>query len=106
MNVQVIKSLEGKPEYVLLPYPVYQALRNEIEGKMAGMSESRDDYEPFLLADYVDNPVALARIQAGVTQDELARLMSVTQAYVSKIENQDKVTPKLLAKVNAALGKA
>lgn len=31
------------------------------------------DYEPFVLTDYVRNPVALSRIKAGVTQVELAK---------------------------------
>jgi DNA-binding XRE family transcriptional regulator len=63
------------------------------------------EYEVFDPADYIDNPVALARIQAGITQEELARLMSVTQAYVSKIENQEKVTPKMMQKVTKAITK-
>ncbi len=62
-----------------------------------------EEYEPFQLADYVDNPVALARIQAKITQEELAGAMDVTQAYISRIEHQDSVSAKVLVKVNAAL---
>jgi DNA-binding XRE family transcriptional regulator len=65
--------------------------------------DDNEDYEIFNSADYVDNPVALARIQAGITQKELANLMEVTQAYISKIENQEKVTVKMLNKVKQAL---
>lgn len=36
--------------------------------------------------------------------DGLARLMNVTQAYVSKIENQEKVTPKMMQKVTESKG--
>lgn len=54
-------------------------------------------------SDYIDNPIALARIQAGITQEELAKLMNVTQAYVSKIENQEKVTAKMMQKVTKAI---
>jgi len=57
----------------------------------------------FEIEDYVDNPVALARINAGITQEELAARMKVTQAYVSKLEAQDKVTAKVLKKVKEAL---
>ena len=56
-------------------------------------------------ADYVDNPIVLARLEAEITQEELAKLMGVTQAYVSKIENQDKVTAKILKKIQLALAK-
>ena len=61
------------------------------------------EYVPFVLDDYVDNPVALARIKADITQAELARRMGVSQAYVSKIEAQARVSGKVLAKVQSAL---
>ena len=55
------------------------------ESKPLRAARSRnDDYVPFVLEDYVDNPVALARIKAKITQAELARRMDVSQAYVSK----------------------
>ena len=51
----------------------------------------------------MDNPVALARINAGITQEELAKRMKVTQAYISKLEAQSKATAKVLKKVKAAI---
>lgn len=102
MNLQTIKSLDGKVEYVLLPVAAYKALRHQIT-KQLRHTLVNEDYEVFDPADYVDNPVALARIQSGLTQEELAKLMAVTQAYISKIENQEKVTPKILNKVKMAL---
>lgn len=103
MNLQTIKSMDGKIEYVLLPVATYQALRHQITEQLKHPQEN-EDFELFNPADYIDNPVALARIQAGITQEDLARLMSVTQAYISKIENQSKVSLNLLSKVHAALG--
>lgn len=103
-KVQIIQSLQGEPEYVLLPYDLYQSLRGDLERKLAARKSSRvGDYAPFLLEDYVDNPVALARIKARISQSELARRLGVSQAYISKIERQERVTAKLLARVNAAL---
>ena len=95
MNLQTIKSMDGKVEYVLLPVAAYHALRRQITEQLKH-SQENEDYEVFDPVDYIDNPVALARIQAGITQEDLAKLMSVTQAYISKIENQDKVSLKLL----------
>ena len=106
VSLQIIKSLSGKPEFVLIPVAVYNALREQIEDELAGREAAADksaDYVPFALEDYVDNPIALARIKAKLTQKELAKRLSVTQAYISKVEHQAKVTPKLLAKVKAAL---
>ncbi|KTD64235.1 helix-turn-helix protein [Legionella santicrucis] len=97
MNLQTIKSLDGKVEYVSLPVATYNALRHQITEQLKHTQEN-EDYEIFNPADYIDNPVALARIQAGLTQEELANLMRVTQAYISKIENQEKVTHKMLTK--------
>ncbi len=106
LNLQVIKSISGKPEFVLIPIAVYNALREQIEDELAGLEAAADksaDYVPFALEDYVDSPIALARIKAKVTQKELAKRLGVTQAYISKIEHQTKVTPKLLVKVKSAL---
>jgi len=81
---------------------VFNALRNEITQKMQKMKNS-SEHMPFDPADYVDNPIALSRIKAGITQTELAKRLRVTQAYISKIERQEKVTAKLLKKVTRNL---
>ncbi|MFI4919437.1 MAG: helix-turn-helix domain-containing protein [Legionellales bacterium] len=104
MNLQTIKSMDGKVEYVLLPVATYNALRSEILEQLRDIQVD-SDYELFDPADYIDNPIVLARIDAAITQEELAQLMNVTQAYISKIENQNKITPKMLTKVKAALAK-
>lgn len=103
MNLQVIQSIDGKDEYVLLPISIYNSLHDQINERMKKI-KSKNDYVTFDPADYVDNPIALARIKAGITQEELAHRMQVTQAYISKIETQDKVTTKMLLKVKKALG--
>lgn len=106
MRLQTIKSADGKDEYVLLPVAVYRALKNKIEDELAHRSpkgKSDDDYVPFVLEDYVQNPVALARIKAHLTQQELAERLGVSQAYISKVERQGKVTPSLLERVTKAM---
>ena len=104
MNLQKIKSLNGKDEYVLLPVAIYKALKDEIDGELAHKGKSsEDDYVPFHLQDYVDNPIALARMKANLTQEQLAVRLGVSQAYISKIERQDKVTAALLDKATKAI---
>ena len=100
MSRNIIKSLDGE-EYVLLPLRVYRALRKSIEKKLAEKDDA--DYVPFELEDYVDNPIALARIKAKLTQEELAQRINVSQAYISKVERQNKVSAKLLERVKKAL---
>jgi ribosome-binding protein aMBF1 (putative translation factor) len=95
MNLQTIKSIDGKIEYVLLPVDTYRLLKKQIDQ----VTDSAEDYIPFELEDYVQNPVALARIRADLTQEELAERLKVSQAYISKIES------KLLAKIMNAIKK-
>ena len=102
-TVQIIESLNGEPEYVLIPYPVYRALKGKIDDAMKKKGVGMGDYIPFRIEDFVDNPVALARIKAKLSQEDLAERMGVSQAYVSKIENQARVSGKVLAKVKEAL---
>jgi len=102
MNLQIIKSIDGTDEYVLLPMPIYKALHVAIEEYLDKLANN-DDYSIFELSDYVQNPVAYARIKAQLTQNELAQRMGVTQAYISKIENSENVSVKLLQKVKKAI---
>ena len=112
MTLQKIKSIQGKDEYVLLPIAVYRALKNQIEKELAACETGQDAqdakqvYEHFVLEDYVDNPVALARIKAGITQEQLAQRLGVSQAYVSQIECRSNVTSKTLERVNNAIHRA
>jgi len=102
MKLQTIQSLDGKDEYVLVPMSVYGVLKETIDSELAAQSGG-DDYVPFVLEDYVDNPVALVRIKAGLSQSELAQRLNVSQGYISKVERQERVTAKLLSKVERAL---
>ena len=97
MSIQIINSVKGEAEYVLLPIQAYKALKPQIDKLLD------EDYESFSLEDYVSNPVALARIEANLTQKELSEAMGVSQAYVSKLEAQSKVSAKMLSKVKSAL---
>jgi len=101
MNLQVIRSMAGEPEFVLFPMNLYEKFSEKL--KLELMAYKDTDYLPFVLEDYVDNPVALARMKAHVTQEALALAMEVSQAYISKLESQKTVTPKMLARVEKAL---
>ena len=106
MTLQKIKSIHGKDEYVLLPVAIYHALKDQIEKELAACETSQGSeqaYEPFILEDYVDNPVALARIKAGITQEQLAQRLGVSQAYVSQLERRTHVTNKMLERVHNAI---
>lgn len=91
----------GKPAFAVIPYDEYLALTLNRERQPA--SED-DELVPFVLSDYIQNPIRVARIEAGLTQQELAARLQVTQGYVSKIEGRGfKVTPTLLDRIRGAL---
>lgn len=103
-SLQVIKSLNGREEYVLLPVSIYRSLHNEIEKKLRALTVvKKEEYARFSLEDYVDNPIALARIKANLTQEELAQRLKVSQAYVCRLEKQLTVSAKTLQKVMSVL---
>ena len=61
------------------------------------------DFDP---SDFIKNRIALARMKAKITQTSLAKSLNVSQAYISKIENDEyKITEKLFAKVNGVIEK-
>ena len=62
---------------------------------------------PFALSDYIKNPVRAARVEADVTQEELAARLGVTQGYISKIEGRNyRVSDKLMKRVMVALAES
>jgi ribosome-binding protein aMBF1 (putative translation factor) len=117
MKLNTIQALGGQ-RYVLLPLEAYTQLEPQItavlkqtrpsarvrkprlETKPAPAIEDTH-YSPFALDEYVRNPVALARIKAGLTQVELAKQLGVSQPYVAKLEAQSRVSKQKLADVMA-----
>lgn len=97
MNLQTIKSVDGRDEYILLPIDAYRVLKKQIDKVISG------EYEKFDINDFVENPIALMRIKAQLTQEEIADYMKVSQAYISKIENQTRVSPKIVEKLQKIL---
>lgn len=101
--LQTICAISGKPEYVLIPISVYKVLQTKIESTLDSIDDS-DDYVDFNLEDYVSNRVALVRINAGLKQTELAKLLGVSQAYVSKIEKENyRISEALYQKIVKAI---
>jgi ribosome-binding protein aMBF1 (putative translation factor) len=106
MNFNTIEALGGQ-RFVLFPADDYARIEKDVQAllrKHVAVSRAKKaDYEPFVLTDYVRNPVALARINAGMTQVELAKRLGVSQPYIAKLEAQGRVSKEKLDQVNAAL---
>ena len=92
---------KGHPAFVVIPYSDYLELT--MEHRDVALTDD-NEIVPFVLSDYIKNPIRVARIDAGVSQSELADLLGVTHGYVSKIESRGyNVGDKLLVRVKAAL---
>lgn len=91
-----------KPAFVVIPYAEYMAMmKNQAN---TAKEDDDDEYIPFVLSDYIDNPIKIARIEAGLSQQDFASLLGVTQGYVSRIEGHSfKVSDKLLHRVREAI---
>ncbi len=74
-------------------YELQEILSDPVDGEISD----------FRFADYAKNPALLARLEGGLTQKELAEKMEVTQAYVSKLEQAEKVSAKALLKIKSVL---
>lgn len=98
MSTQIIYDQSGKnPEFAVIPWDEYQRLIHQ---------DSADDEEfiPFDVADYIDNPIKAMRVKANLTQVQLAKLMDVSQAYIGKIERAGHTpTDKLLKRIEQAI---
>jgi ribosome-binding protein aMBF1 (putative translation factor) len=106
MNFNTIEALGGQ-RFVLFPADDYARIEKDVQAllrKHVAVSRAKKmDYEPFVLTDYVRNPVALARINAGVTQVDLAKRLGVSQPYIAKLEAQGRVSKEKLEQVTAVL---
>jgi len=92
MKPQIIYENE-RPAFVVLPYQEYMQL-----------AADDDELIPFDVADYIANPLKAARIDAGLTQVELADRLNVSQAYIAKVEAPSyKPADKLMRRVRAAI---
>lgn len=90
----------GQPAFAVIPYEDYLALI----ARDKGSNEDDEELVPFVVSDYIKNPVRAARVEAGVTQEELAKRLGVTQSYISKIEGRNyKASEKLMNRVRAAI---
>ena len=102
-NYQTIK-VEGKPAFVLVPWADFEKLRPQLEKeKEAENGIPHEVVGAMLLHNH--SSIRAWREHLGLTQQELANRLEVSQAAVAKLERPEARPRKAtLKKVAAALG--
>ncbi|ELY4391914.1 helix-turn-helix transcriptional regulator [Cronobacter sakazakii] len=98
-NAQVIHDKEGKPEYVVIPYELYLSLLTQLEDNETlmplpfEMSDENDVTVPHeVVGISVEQNVSLQaawRIWRGLSQQDVAEKLGISQSAVSQLESPD-----------------
>ncbi|MDY6835086.1 MAG: helix-turn-helix transcriptional regulator [Chloroflexota bacterium] len=114
MTVQIIKK-DGKPEWAIIPYEVYQQLIEDMEmlqdiqkyETAKTIIENGEELVPsgvtYAILDG-DNPIRVWREYRCLTQQQLADMAGINKAYLSQIETGKRTgTAKVLTNIAKAL---
>lgn len=97
INIQIINGADGKPAFVVIPYDEYVKPR-----------EGSDAYVPHdVVSMMVDNDWSIARAwreHLGVTQQEMAQRLGISQSAYSQQESTGRLRKASREKIAAALG--
>ena len=99
LNAQIIHDKQGKPEYAVIPYELYLSVLAQLEDDEALASlpyepDSDDDVTlPHeVVGITVEQNVSLQaawRIWRGLSQQEVAEKLGISQSAVSQLESPD-----------------
>ncbi|PQV83011.1 helix-turn-helix domain-containing protein [Cronobacter sakazakii] len=112
-NAQVIHDKEGKPEYAVIPYELYLSLLTQLEDNETllplpfEMSDENDVTVPHeVVGISVEQNVSLQaawRIWRGLSQQDVAEKLGISQSAVSQLESPDSRPQKRTREKLAAL---
>ena len=117
MTVQIIEK-DGKPEWAIIPYEVYQQLIEDMEmlqdiqkyKNAKKIIENGEELVPsgvtYAILDG-DNPIRVWREYRCLTQQQLADMAGINKAYLSQIETGKRTgTAKVLTNIAKSLNLA
>ncbi|POP43458.1 transcriptional regulator [Superficieibacter electus] len=119
MSIQYIKDEKGNPQYVVIPYDVYFQMRlhsaeTETQSEAEGWEDipyEHDKYDDVGIPDDIitlmsEEKVSLQaawRIYKGLSQQEVAEKLGISQSAVSQLESPDSRPQKRTREKLAAL---
>lgn len=96
-NIQILKDAQGKPAFVVIPYPEYMSLTKQNAATI-----------PNAVVNKVINkdmtPVRAWREHLGLTQTEVARRLGISQSAYAQQEAKEPVRKATREKIAQALG--
>ncbi len=96
-DVQIIHGADGSPAFAVLPYDEYERLST-------GRAKA---YIPHAVVGKMIEGASATRAwreQLGLTQEEMASRMDISQAAYSQLENSAKLRPSSRRRIAEALG--
>lgn len=99
-NAQVIRGMDGVPEFVVLPVAEYLSLKN----KKINMDDGVPNQVVNMVFDNDWTPIRAWREHLGLTQEEMAQRLGVSQPTYSSQESSTKTRKATREKIAAALG--
>ena len=102
IEAQFIAGKDGRPEYAVIPFKVWQTLFSEkIQQKEDNITIPHEVVEKIILDD--TSPIQAWREYLNLTQAEVAEKMGITQAAYSQMETAKKNRKATLQKIAEAL---
>ena len=110
-KVQIIER-NGKPEYAVVPWADYQTLTSDNisdEALFDAAIAANQGYDPVPLetAERIfdgENPVKVFREWRGLKQNQLAKIVKISQPYLSEIEKGKPASFKTMVRIAGRLG--
>lgn len=108
--VQIIRE-NDQPKYAVIDWDLFMKFRDQLEDLedyielQSILNESITETIPLDVYEFIKNPIKAYRIDNGLTQEALAKIMKVSQPYIAKLESQKKPSEKFIIKMKKAVSK-
>ena len=102
IDVQFIAGKDGKPEYAVIPFKVFQDFFSEkVQQKEDNITIPHEVVEKIVLNE--TSPIQAWREYLNLTQTEIAEKMGISQAAYSQMETSKKNRKATLEKIAQAM---
>lgn len=104
MDIQIIGK-QDSPEYAVIKWEDFLKI-SELYRKETGfdlLEQRREGKITEIPADM--NPIKMFRLENGLSQQELADMLDVSQPYIAKLEKKEKISSRTMKKIENSVSK-